>query len=294
MQHADCVPSRRRFLRAGLIGCCGLLLPQWILPPRAMAQTGPPAALPSRRVAEFEAMCQGMEQMLTPRLGAAAAHDATTHMGVVFQELLPTLPVLPPQPGEGGAPNRNQEYLVQAAWLIAMSKGIKAHGLCAADAGRLLYDLCDAELAATPAVVLAQRGEEYFSPAHYQALRDWAAATQLRRSPDDWVAEVVFGDPARGDDFDVGHNYSQCGALLLFRAHGEAEVAPYFCLNDFLSSRYEGTGLSRAHTLAQGDALCDFRYKRGREVGQSWDTETPRFTHTESPSSRAGGIQSPV
>ena len=60
-------------------------------------------------------------------------------------------------------------------------------------------------------------------------------------------------------------------------SQGAAEVAPYFCLNDFILSRAEGTGLSRAHTLAQGHDRCDFRYKKGREVTQDWDTETPKF-----------------
>jgi hypothetical protein len=65
--------------------------------------------------------------------------------------------------------------------------------------------------------------------------------------------------------------------VKFFRAHGVAAVAPYFCLNDFLTSRAQGTGLSRAHTLGQGDALCDFRYTENGPVAQSWETETPRF-----------------
>ena len=38
-----------------------------------------------------------------------------------------------------------------------------------------------------------------------------------------------------------------------------------------------GTGLRRQGTLAQGDALCDFRYKKGRAVVQDWQSEVPRF-----------------
>lgn len=55
------------------------------------------------------------------------------------------------------------------------------------------------------------------------------------------------------------------------------DVAPYFCLNDFPRSRAEGTGLVRTGTIAQGAALCDFRYKLGREVTQGLETETVRF-----------------
>ncbi len=44
-------------------------------------------------------------------------------------------------------------------------------------------------------------------------------------------------------------------------------------LNDFLKSAAIGSGLRRAKTLAQGDDICDFRYKKGRPVVQNWDAE---------------------
>jgi hypothetical protein len=255
--------SRRRFLLAGAAAACGLYFPGASLAGPAMDP-----AEQRRRAAVFDSMRDGIAQCLVPRLGKDAAQATALACAARFAELLPRLPDI------GGAANRNQEYLVQAAWLIAMSKAVKAAGLAAADAGRVLYDLYGQELAATPEKDLRARGAAYFSPDSYAALRAWAAATRQRRYPGDWVATAVFGN---GEDFDVGHDYAQCGALLLFRAHGEADAAPYFCLNDFLLSRSEGTGLRRVHTLAQGDPLCDFRYKRGREVTQSWETEVPRF-----------------
>jgi len=257
------VLSRRRLLQAGLAAACGLYFPKISLAGPVMDP-----AEQARRVAEFRSMCGGIEQCLVSRLGKDAARDAAMDCAARFEELLPGLPDI------GGAANRNQEYLIQAAWLIAMSKAVKAKGLAAADAGRVLYDLYGQDLAATPEKDLRARGAAYFSKESYASLRAWAEQTQKRRSPGDWVATAVFGD---GEDFDVGHDYAQCGAVLLFQAHGEADAAPYFCLNDFLLSRAEGTGLHRVHTIAQGDRLCDFRYKRGREVVQSWETEVPRF-----------------
>jgi len=255
--------SRRLFLQAGLTAACGLYFPRL-----SMAAPGMDAARQARHVVEFRSMCPGIAQYLTPRIGTEAAHRAAEDSAARFAALLPGLPFI------GGEANRNQENLIQAAWLIAMSKAVKARGLGAADAGRILYDLCDRELAAMPAQELLKRGAAYFSEENYAFLRQWAEETSTRRYPGDWVARVVLGT---GDDFDIGHDYAQCGAVLLFRAHGEEDVAPYFCLNDFVLSRHEGTGLRRAHSIAQGDALCDFRYKNGREVTQSWETEVPRF-----------------
>ena len=111
-------------------------------------------------------------------------------------------------------------------------------------------------------------------PYNRTCMRAWAENSQKRLIPGDWVVKFVPGD---GKTFDVGYDYTSCGAFNYFKAQGAAEVAPYFCLNDFLASRAQGTGLSRQHTLAQGDSVCDFRYKRDRPVTQDWDTEVPRF-----------------
>jgi hypothetical protein len=132
-------------------------------------------------------------------------------------------------------------------------------------------------MAQRPAAELRAQGQAMFTRAGRAQLAAWAKATQERRHPGDWVAEAVFGD---GKAFDLGYNYSRCGAVTFFKAHGVAQVAPYFCLNDFVLSRRQGTGLTRAHTLGQGDALCDFRYKKDGPVAQSWETEEPHLPRT--------------
>ncbi len=259
----QCLLSRRGFLKAGLVVGCSLFVPTPLL-----AAAGVDAEERARRVLEFRAMLPDITRLLTPILGETMARKTAGESALRYEALLPVLPDV------GGAANRNYENLFQAAWLIAFSQSLKDRGQPPAVAGRLLYDLFEQDLAATPAQTLRQQGEAYFAEKNYTFLREWAQQTQQRRYPDDWVARVVFGN---GKDFDAGHDYSQCGAVQLFRAHGETVVAPYFCLNDFTLSRYQGTGLRRVHTIAQGDACCDFRYAKGREVVQSWDTETPRF-----------------
>jgi hypothetical protein len=181
-----------------------------------------------------------------------------------FAAMLPHMPVI------GGAANRNQPYLVMAGWLAALTLALGEKGLAARDAGRLLYDLNAAGFAAMPQEKARALGAEMFTAAYLASLEQWAANSQRRRYPGDWVGRAIPGD---GKTFDVGYDYSECGAVKYLKSQGVAEVAPYFCLNDFLSSRAQGTGLSRARTIAQGDALCDFRYKRGRPVTQDWDTE---------------------
>lgn len=46
---------------------------------------------------------------------------------------------------------------------------------------------------------------------------------------------------------------------------------------DFPRSKAYGTGLRRTKTLAAGDGVCNFRYKKGRPVVNDWSTEIGRL-----------------
>lgn len=222
----------------------------------------------SRLMADFTGVSQGVQAMLSTRLGVQGAADLAQDCRARFAALIPAIPDI-------GPGNRNQESLLEAVWLTAITQAMTAGGLAARDAGRVLYDLCAEEMNQRPAAGLRTSGQAMFTPKGRAQLAAWAKATQQRRYPGDWVGEAVFGD---GKSFDVGYDYSQCGAVTFFAAHGVAQVARYFCLNDFILSRAQGTGLTRAHTLGQGDTLCDFRYKKDGPVSQDWESEERRWT----------------
>ncbi len=256
--------TRRGFLKVGLVAACGCFFP-WQA--AAQAQTYYTENR-QRFLREFEGICSGMQSVLTHSIGREQALAATSLARETFALQLPDMPDV------GGAANRNQINVLQAGWLAAIHTGMKAQGFPAKAAGRLFYDLCEQDLKSTPAATLRAEGEAYFSEENYANLRTWAQWTQKRTYPGDWVAQAVFGN---GEDFDVGHDYSECGAVKYFQSRNMPEIAPYFCLSDFTMSRYQETGLVRSMTLAQGDPKCDFRYKKGRPVTQNWDTETPKF-----------------
>lgn len=263
--------SRRTFLSRSLAlglgaACCGFF-PARLLAAGALDSLKMDRPEMERQMAAFKGVSQGAEAWLSPSIGACEARDAAQDSVERFAALLPQVPNI-------GPGNRNQESLMQAVWLTAIAQSLLARDLPARMAGRLLYDLCEEEMRQRPAEPLRAAGQAIFTPEGRAALAAWARGTQARRHPGDWVATAVFGD---GKTFDVGYDYAECGAVKFFRAHGVAAVAPYFCLNDFVTSRAEGTGLSRVHTLGQGDGLCDFRYKKDGAVTQSWETEVPRF-----------------
>lgn len=256
--------NRRFVLRAGLVGACACLLP-WRV---AAAPVGYYAANREKFLHDFDGVCAGAENWLMPRTSATLAKAIAVDAKRRFESLLPDLPDL------GGTANRNQSFITMAGWLTALFLAMREKGLAAKDAGRLLYDLYANDWSTLPPQKAQAMGATLFGPQSVAALKAWAETSQKRRFPNDWVGTFVPGD---GKTFDLGYNYSECGAVKYFHSQGVAEVAPYFCLNDFLASRAQGTGLSRQHTLAQGDALCDFRYKHGRPVTQDWDSEIPRF-----------------
>ena len=258
-------PARRRFLNFGIAAGCSCFFPGQLVAAPTAGQID--SARAQRLQDEFSGMSQGVQAWLTPRVGPASAAAIAAQSRVCFAALIGSIPDI-------GRDNRNQESLTEAVWLTAIAQAMQAAGLPLRDAGRLFYDLCAQEMAQSRAEDAHAKGQVMFSPAGRESLKRWAKGTQQRRYPGDWVAVAVFGD---GKTFDVGYDYSECGAVKFFAAHGVAGVAPYFCLNDFTLSRSQGTGLSRSHTLGQGDALCDFRYKQDGAVTQSWESEAPRF-----------------
>jgi hypothetical protein len=217
----------------------------------------------------FDATNHRARQYLAARYGGKLAHAVTREAGKRFSFLLPRLPDV------GGGQNVDISYLPIAAWYLAYYRPMQARGKTAADVGRMIYDLNAADLAGYPKGQALAEGARWFTRPALEKLQRWAAWTQKREYPANWVATFIAGD---GRNFDFGYDYRECALVKYFQVHGAPELAPYVCLNDFLKSRSFGTGLKRSQTLAQGDAVCNFRYKHGRPVTQDWDTEVPKFS----------------
>lgn len=60
--------------------------------------------------------------------------------------------------------------------------------------------------------------------------------------------------------------------ILARRAWGAAGNEYYSANRERFVASFEGTVSS-----AQGDDLCDIRFKKGRPVRQDWSTEVPKF-----------------
>lgn len=265
--------SRRKFVTLVLGSSVGCL---W-LAPSCPGLLGPIAAWGKQNYyqAHQEELLRAFQETnhqarlyLAARQGKKLAEVVTREAAHRFSSLLPRLPEV------GGIQNIDTPYLPIAAWYLAYYRPMQAYGQNAADVGRMIYDLNEKELAKYPEAQALAVGARWFTSVNLKKIKKWAVWTQKREYSANWVATFV---PGGGQDFEFGYDYQECAVVKYLRSHQASELAPYVCLNDFLKSRTLGTGLQRSMTLAQGDAVCNFRFKQGRPVTQNWDTEVPKF-----------------
>jgi len=216
----------------------------------------------------FKQVNQGCQFYLTSKYNPEVASQVTARAPRILEELLPNMPDI------GGESNMMTPFLVYAAWYVAYNRAMKSQGFSAPDTGRMMYDLTVMKLGMESRQEALAQGAAQFTPKYYDQMRKWCARSQKRAYPGDWVGRFIEG---RGSDFDYGLDFSQCGAVLYFQKQKSLDVAPYFCLVDFPRSAHLGTGLVRTKTIALGQGVCDFRYKKGRPVKQGWDTEVPKI-----------------
>ena len=272
--------TRRNFCKCTALAALSLGLNPWgkLLSPGHAAAAATPAnyylAHSKELTAAFVDTLEGVHQFLSPELGMVASRMITQQALANFKELLPKLPDV------GGDRNWDTGFIPIAAWYVALYEPMRAHGKTAEDIGKLIYDLNDYSLAGTPKEQIAAEHNRLFSPEYLQEQRQWAAWTQRRELPANWVAKFIEAPPGprdAEDSFDYGIDYSECGLVKYFHSQGRSDLAPYICLTDFSRSKAFDTGLRRSKTLAMGDGVCNFRYKANRPVTQDWSTEIGRI-----------------
>jgi hypothetical protein len=204
---------------------------------------------------------------LTKSMPIKKAGEICAEARIKFEKILPGLPYL------GGDQNEATKWIVLAAGWVSFYHPLKARGPKVGEIGRVLYSNYVEQLAKTPESEFQQRGEKRFSESYLSGMKAWTERSE-KLFEKDFVIKFVEGVD---QEFDYGLDYHFCPCKELFKEQNAAELAPYFCQVDFPEHKLMGTGLVRKKTLAQGDDICDFRFKKGREVVQNWSTEVPKF-----------------
>ena len=87
--------------------------------------------------------------------------------------------------------------------------------------------------------------------------KEKALESHKRKYKNDWVWDVVDKD----EMYDGGYDYYECGVCKLFKDEGAQELAKYVCKLDYGMFDMIGITLTRTKTIADGDDICDFRFK---------------------------------
>ena len=171
-----------------------------------------------------------------------------------FAALLPHIPYI-------GGEESWTDSLLESVRCLALYQAMRRHGRTAAETGRMLWDAVMARANEPRSSIPSPQRLTAEQLTERRVLR--AQLSQERRYPAGFVCTFVPGD---GQAFDYGYDYVECASQKLYRAVGAVEFLPYYCYLDFAYSRVYGLGLTRSMTLAEGDARCNHRFKRGRET----------------------------
>ena len=124
--------------------------------------------------------------------------------------------------------------------------------------GQILFESVQIELSGLPSLFMRMM---YNEKTTMERLRTLAVRSQRRQYAQDWV--MTFAESS-GEDFTYGLNVTECAIQKYLTKQKAPELTRYLCLTDYLSSKAMNRGLVRFKTLAEGCAVCDFRFKEGR------------------------------
>jgi hypothetical protein len=209
-----------------------------------------------RLMRDFDQVVKRVAPVFATRYGRAEAAALATDARHEFEAILPDLPYI------GGAQPHTQ-LVVIGGWFLAMTRALGRHGRPVVEAGELVFQFSEHYLRVVPGFARHFLGSVSFSPRYLRKLRQRAAESQKRQFPGGYVFTYVEGDGTR---FDYGVDYTECATSKFLSAQGAAELAPYLCAVDILYSDALGWGLQRTMTIAEGNPVCDFRFKRGAKT----------------------------
>jgi hypothetical protein len=174
-----------------------------------------------------------------------------------YEALLPHIPYI------GGDENHLTSSLIRSAECLALYRAMRARGKTAEETGKILYDAIKLR-GPSPPIPPVQRliAEDLMKRRRARAER-----SQKRLYAGDWVYRFIEGN---GVEFDYGYDFLECGTQKFYHAQGADEFLPFYCFLDFPDSRFEGVGLTRTMTLAEGQKKCNHRFKKGRRTEEEW------------------------
>ena len=209
-----------------------------------------------RLLKNFDKSITRITPILVSRYGDEQSKTLIRESRTQYETLIPQIPFI-------GHHDPLLIFMLPTIRALAIYRSLQRQNYTVEDAGQLIYELSKADVRSYPKFIRRLIEYLWFSKIFLLRVRTRAKKSQLRKYPASFVMEYVEGD---GKNFDYGINYIECANCKFLSAHNALELAPYICATDKVVSEVLGWGLSRTMTLADGNAKCDFRFKKGGET----------------------------
>lgn len=218
---------------------------------------------------DFDHTAAFMEDSLANRYGKEFSSTLKEEIRQEYEKLIPEIPFI-----KGARAKMLNIFLLVTAQELAAYKVMKKMGKPPEETWELCHQALRMRVAKIPRWKRWLLKQFMFSSLVKEIVKK-RALKQEKAHFGDFEIEYLIG---KGNDFDLGVNYLQCGNLNFVKKHGGEEFAPYVCMSDIALSDALGWGLIRTQTLADGCHSCDFRFKKGEETKIS--SKTPEVQKT--------------
>ncbi len=218
---------------------------------------------------DFDRNCTFMKDHMTLRYGEELTCILLTEMRKEFNKLIPEIPFI-----KGIRARFLNTFLIITAQELAVYKAMHNHGKPPSEA----WECCH------QAIRLIVETVPKWKRLIWKRLMFSNFVKKIIARRESTNQKGLFGDfeikylVGKGDDFDIGANYHDCGNYKFAIKHGGAAFAPYICMSDIALSDALEWGLTRTQTLADGCSYCDFRFKKGTATNIS--SKTPEVQDT--------------
>lgn len=210
-----------------------------------------------------------MKDSLVARYGNDLAGSLRKEIRQEYEKLISEIPYI-----KGIRAKPLNTFLLITAQELSAYKAMKKHGKSPEEAWVLCHEALLIRMAEIPQWKRWLLKNFMFSSLVKKIMQRRARKNEKGRFGD-FEIEYLAG---KGDEFDLGVNYFQCGNLNFVKEHGGEEFAPYICMSDIAMSDVMGWGLIRTQTLADGCSHCDFRFNKGGVTQVS--SKTPEVQKT--------------
>jgi hypothetical protein len=217
----------------------------------------------------FDATCSLIRTSLVARYGEKLASALENKSRQQYDELIPEIPFIKEPRGR-----MLNTFLLISAQELAVYRAMAEHGKPPGEAWELCHEALRLRLAEFPRWKRRLMRRFMFSRFVRRIMARRVHQEQKARFGD-FEIEYLIG---KGDDFDFGVNYLQCGNYKFVTEHGGESFAPFVCMSDIALGEAMGWGLIRTQTLADGCPHCDFRFKKGAATQIS--SKTPEVQET--------------